>query len=113
MPDHTCPHAQDIGAMKKTLKKVDDAVSGNGKDGLILKVDRIEHTVETMQEDLATIARSTSAFAKSQIEGDAIEKERNRIHKQRSKSLEKIGIFATLVFGAVGLLYVILEHTTG
>ena len=110
MPDHTCPNEQSIGALKKAVQDLKHTVYGNGKDGLKIEFERIRLTQETMHEDLSSIRTSMSAIAQSQVESDAIEKERNRASNIRSKTIQKIGIFATIVFGAVGLVYVILDH---
>ena len=66
-----------------------------------------------MQEDLSTIARSTSAFAKSQLEQDIIDKEREKNKASRSSAIKQVGIVFSIVFGAIATLYIILEHIGG
>lgn len=105
-----CPHAQEIGAMQTTLKKHEIAIGGNGKDGLILKVDRLEQTAELMKESLDTIARSTSAFAKSQIEQDAIERDKVKVSERKARAFQIVGVVTAAVVGVVGLVYVILNY---
>ena len=111
MPD-LCPHSQDIGAIKKTLDALSDTVFGNGKDGIKIELERVKLTQDTMHEDLSSIRTSMSAIAKSQLEHDIIDKEKNKASNRRSKAIEKVGIIATIVFGAIGLIYIILEHST-
>ena len=110
MPDHYCPHAQDFGAMKKTLKKVDDCVNGNGKDGLVIEVDRLKRDKETMIEELSTIARAMSDFADSEKERVVITAERERNKEVRTSAIEKVGKYAAIVFGFVATLYLVLDY---
>ena len=108
MPE-ICPHAQEIGAIKATQKKHDIALNGNGKDGLTLKVDRLEHSVHTIEENLDTIARSTSAFAKSQIEQDVIEKQKVRVSDKKARALQTVGTSVAVVAGILGALKIVLN----
>ena len=110
MPEHQCPHDQSIGAIKKAVQDLKHTVFGNSKDGLKIEVERIKLIQGSMQEDLSSIRTSMSAIVKSQLEQDIIKKERNNASDRRSKAIQRIGIFATIVFGAVGLVYVILDH---
>lgn len=110
MPGHTCPHAQRIGALMETQDRLKGAIDGNGSKGLLKDVTILKTEVKDMNADLSNMATSLSALAKSQVEQDAIEKEKTASSDRRSKSIEKIGIFATIVFGIVGLIYVILNY---
>ena len=111
MPD-TCPHEQDIGILKNTVNKLDETVNGNGKDGLKIEVERTKLAVEAMSDDIGSIRTSMSAIAKSQIERDAIERSKVQAASRKNKTIERIGTIAAIVFGAVGILYVILDHVS-
>ena len=110
MPD-TCPHDQSIGAMKDAIQNLSDTVFGNGKDGLKIEFERVKLNQESMNEDLSSISTSMSAIAKSQLEHDIIDKEKAKASQRRSRAIEKVGIIASIIFGGIGLLYVILEFS--
>lgn len=111
MPEHICPYSQDIGAMKRTLDKIDITINGNGSNvGLKIQVDRNKRTLDDMQEDLRKIATAMSGLAKARDEELIIEREKEKNKKARLTTIQKIGTIAAVVFGALGALKLILDY---
>jgi len=103
MPDHICPH---VSLIKQSHKEL----FGNGKYGLAKDFIKLQTEVTDMHKDLSSMATSLSALAKSQIEQDATEKEKAKVSERRAKAFEKVGTAFAVVFGLVGILYLVLDH---
>ena len=89
--------------LKERIRKVEDCLYGNGKDGLLTEIALVKQKQETMTEDLGKLATAYSALAKSQTERDAIQKHRGVVAKS-------IGLYVSIVAGILGALFLVLEH---
>ena len=82
MSDHVCPHANQI-------KEDHEKLYGNGKDGLVLQVDRLETNMREVKESLDNLATSYSALAKSELKKDAHEKAKIEIEQKKAETSRK------------------------
>lgn len=112
-----CLHEQSIGALKIVVKRLENKIFGNGKDGLSDEVIILKKDVMDVKDDLNKLATSYSALAKSEIKKDAIEqakldieKKKLEERKKRSSVIQRLGTIFGIVFGAVTVLYIILDH---
>jgi hypothetical protein len=103
MPDHNCPHNAEF---LRIIKIID----GNGKDGLVLEVDRLKNEQTDMIQEVSTIARAMSEFVEEDKKRNAIRADREKNKAARSSAIQRVGTISAIIFGAVGLLYVILDH---
>ena len=95
---------------QKTEERVLDTLYGNGRPGLVSKVQDCSTKIETMNEALESLATSYSALSKSLIEWDVTDKLKAKAVETRNKAIQRIGVVFGIVFGAVGALYIILEY---
>lgn len=110
MPDHICPHVQDIGVLKRTVQRLDKEIYGNGHKGISKDITEMCLKMETMEENYETIARSISALAKSQNDSDAINKVKTDNRKNIGEAIQRVGTIFAVVSGLIGVLYLILGH---
>lgn len=110
-----CKHEQSLGAIKKTVGQLEGTVFG--PDGLNAQVLTLTIGFKDMNKDLERLATSYSALAKSEIKKDAIEQakidiENKKIEerKKRSSVMQRLGTIFGIVFGAVTLVYIILDY---
>lgn len=92
------------------INKLDKEIFGNGGKGLIKEFTELKTEFRQMNEHIEKMATSVSALARSQIEHDAIERSKVKSTDKRNSSITIIGVVASIVFGAVATLYLILEH---
>ena len=110
MPDHVCPHEQDFGTVKESLRKIDKDLYGNGEKGIVPRFIIMETEHITVMGNLEKLATSYSALSKSQITMDATEKLKAENKKRIATAIEKIATIVGVGISLVGLLYVVLEH---
>ena len=114
MTPQPCPHEQSLGALKKTVGQLEGTVFG--KDGINAQVIALRIGFNDMNKDLERLATSYSALAKSEIQKDAIEQAKIDIEnkkleerKKRSSVVQRLGTIFAIVFGAIGVLFLILN----
>ena len=90
-----CPCEQDVAVLNKIVEKHDKQLNGNGKDGLVIEVDRLINSFNDMHKDLAKIASANKSLATSQIERDAIEREKLKQASKRTRAWGIVGIAIT------------------
>lgn len=107
---HICPH-------KGTIEQLSKAINGNGNDGLIKDCEGLKIQMKDIKDDIEKLATSYSALAKSEIEKDALEKAKLELEekklaekKKRSDIIKRLGTIFGIVFGAVSLAYLVLDH---
>ena len=93
-----------------TIKRIDRELFGNGNQGMVKQFTEQCIKFNDMNEHVEKLATSYSALAKSQIAIDATEKLKEQNKKDRNGVIQRIGTLFAIITGAVGLLYVILEH---
>jgi len=107
---HICPHKGTIDQFKKDL-------NGNGNQGLIKDVTELKLQMTDIKDDIEKLATSYSALAKSEIKKDALEKARLELEqkkleerKKRSAIVSRLGTIFAIVFGAITIFYIIIDH---
>ena len=102
MPE-PCPY-------ESLIKQSHKELFGNGNVGLIKEFIELRTEFEAMNAHIEKIGTSMSALAKSQIEQDVIKKMQVENKKQRNAIIQRLGTIFAIVFGAVGMVYVILDY---
>lgn len=96
--------------VRERLSTVEKAINGNGKDGLKTEIALIKQEQENMNKDLEKIATSMSALAQSQTKQDVIDKHKEENKGRRYSAIKYVGTIFTIVLGALGAFYLILDH---
>lgn len=107
---HICPHK---GVIEQNVKDL----RGNGAQGIIKDVTELKIQMNDIKDDIEKLATSYSALAKSEIKKDALEKAKLELEqkkleekKKRSDIIKRLGTIFGIVFGAVSLAYLVLDH---
>jgi len=109
LTEHNCPHAGNIGALMKTVERLEGAIDGNGSKGLLKDVTINKTEISEMNKDLGSMATSLLALAKSQIEQDAIEKSKVESSDKRSNAVKMVGVLISIVIGSAAVLKIVLD----
>lgn len=103
MDDHICPHEQDIGAIKSSLKRIDKDLYGNSRPGQVQRFVVMEAEHIEVKDNLEKLATAFSALAKSDSNKEAIK-------MAIANGLKKFGGFLVIGATVVSLVYLILDH---
>lgn len=107
---YPCPHAQNIGAMIKTVDRLEQVIDGNGNVGVLKDVTVLKMEVRDMCESLDNLATSYSALVRSQVEHDTIDRINVEERKKRSSAFQRVGTLFAIIFGLVATLFVVLNY---
>jgi hypothetical protein len=107
---HICPH-------KGSIEQIQKELFGNGNKGVVKDVTELKFQMKDIKDDIEKLATSYSALAKSEIKKDALEKARLELEqkkleerKKRSTIVSRLGTIFAIVFGAITIFYIIIDH---
>jgi len=93
-----------------TIKENQRKLSGNGNKGLEREVEELKTEIRHMNENYDTLTRSYKILANSLQDIDVKEKVKIDLRKKRHELIKSLGTVATIVFGVLGAIYLILDH---
>lgn len=96
--------------MRERISKLEEVINGNGKEGLKTEIALIKKEQETMTEGIDSLAKSYSALVKVHEEQDTISKFKEENRAKRARAWHQIGLVISIVGGALGALYLVLDH---
>jgi len=110
MGDCICP-------WEATIKKNQNLLTGNGGKGLVREVEKMKVEMEHTNEHLGELSRNYGILAKSMQDIDVKEKVEMKLREKKlelkqkhSDLFKRIATIVGIVGGALGAIYLILDH---
>lgn len=94
------PCEKAVAVLNDKVEKLERKVDGNGKDGLCIKVDRLERDHDQMIEEMSTIARAMNDMAEAETKRTAVAEDKERRSK---KTMRIVSILGGIVAVALSL----------
>ena len=92
------------------IKRIKTLLDGNGKEGLVIQVDRLQQKQDDMNQTMESLAESYTKLAEAKIEERAVSRAKIKEAEHRSNSIKTVGVFASIVFGLLGGLFLFLNY---
>jgi hypothetical protein len=90
---------------KYDIEKLNKAVYGNDKLGLITEVEVIKLEVREIKESISSMATSLASLAKSQIEFDVTEKLKVKMQEKKYQMIKVISIIFGITIPLTALIF--------